>query len=54
MEKLVVESIYLTENISSGANESGSCVSFIAAIRFRQHSVIAFCSSIDFVLNPGL
>lgn len=36
------------------ATEIGPGVPFIAAICFSQHTVIALCSSIDFVLNPGL
>lgn len=36
------------------ATETGPAVSLIPAICFSQHIVIALCSSIDFVLNPGL
>lgn len=36
------------------ATDTGLGVPFIAAICFSQHTVIALCSSIDFVLNPGL
>lgn len=34
--------------------KTGPGVPLIAAICFSQHIVIALCSSIDFVLNPGL